>query len=165
MINKNKENNIMEELLTSNLNNTKKFNILLIQDNIGDIVLTQRIFKRIEAKIQLQYIKNGLQAYELFSNQNKKLDVIPHLILLDLNLPGMNGLQILKVIKNHSLYKFIPVIILTTSKRDIQIKLAYENNANTYISKPIQIDKFQQLLRSINDYWSKFANIHLIGQQ
>lgn len=138
----------------------KKYNILLIQDNAGDIVLTQRIFNRIQAPVNIMVINDGLTAYNIFKHDKQKLQPLPHLILLDLNLPGVNGLQILKVIKQHKKYKVIPVIILTTSQRQSQIKQAYKNHANTYISKPIDIQQFQRLLQVINQYWLRFGSLY-----
>lgn len=136
-----------------------KFNILLIQDNDGDVVLAERVFKRIQAPVQISVINDGLQAYKMFKQQSQPLQPIPHLILLDLNLPGISGMQVLKAIKNNPKYKIIPVIILTTSKRQVQIKQAYQNHANTYIAKPIDILQFQQLLMAINQYWLIHASL------
>ena len=145
------------------IKNERKFKILLIQDNQNDIILTQRVFKRIGANIQLNIIRSGTEAYQIFSKQGN-LYPIPNLILLDLNLPGIKGVDILRAIKNHSIYRAIPVVILTTSNRDNEIQQVYQNNASTYLMKPFGIQQFQKLLIVFKDYWINYAKIHQIEE-
>ena len=131
----------------------KYFRILLIQDNQGDIVLIQRAFNRLNLKntIKINIITNGTQAFKAVINQQIK--PIPDLVLLDLNLPGIGGIQILKKLKQSEKYRTIPVIMLTTSSRQQDIKQAYYNYANTYISKPIDWLQFQQAVVTLCKYW------------
>lgn len=135
----------------------QKFKILLIQDNKPDIELIKKLFKRLQIIININVIQSGDQAAHLITKQ--LLQPVPHIILLDVNLPGTNGLQLLKLLKTSQKYRIIPVIILTTSDRKSQIRQAYYNYANTYLTKPIDISQFQQLLDLLHTYWNKTVRL------
>lgn len=135
----------------------QKFKILLIQDNKPDIELIKKLFKRLQLTVNISVIQSGDQALDLITKG--LLQPVPHIILLDINLPGTNGLQLLKLLKTSQTYKFIPVIILTTSDRRSQITQAYYNYANTYLTKPIDISQFEQLLDLLHLYWNNSAKL------
>ena len=135
----------------------QKFKILLIQDNKPDIALIKKLFKRLQIVTNITVIQSGDQASNLITKG--LLQPVPHIILLDINLPGTNGLQLLKLLKTSQSYKFIPVIILTTSDRRSQITQAYYNYANTYLTKPIDISQFEQLLDLLHIYWNNYAKL------
>jgi two-component system response regulator len=133
--------------------------ILLVEDNPDDIKLTQRAFNKskIAEKISLEVAINGEEALDflfgkgLYSHRNKKL--IPVVILLDLNLPRINGLQVLERIRSDERTKLIPVIVLTSSKEQQDVKKAYALGANSYIRKPVDFEKFSEVAQQLGLYW------------
>lgn len=132
----------------------KLYEILLIEDNPGDIRITQEAFKEAGVTNQLRVVTDGVEALAYlrqeapFNNAPR-----PDLILLDLNMPGKDGREVLADIKNDNTLKKIPVIILTTSEADDDILNSYNLHANCYIPKPIDLDDFIDVIRSIEDFW------------
>ncbi len=127
--------------------------ILLIEDNPIDLDLTIRAFK-------LQYINNpilvardGEEALAYFSKWENG-ELLPVVVLLDLKLPKVSGLEVLEKIKSHSDYKTIPVVVLTTSSESSDVKTAYLLGANSYIVKPVDFDKFINVAKQIELYWN-----------
>ncbi len=122
---------------------SQQWEILLIEDNPADIRLTQEALKELGINHRLEVARDGCSALEylklIFSDQTGKL---PDLILLDLNLPGMNGLEVLATIKSDEKLKSIPVIIMSSSASDADVCAAYKLNANCYTRKPLEIDQF-----------------------
>ena len=132
----------------------EKIHILLIEDSLGDILLTKKMFDKVDKRSEIMVIDNGLKAIEYFKNKDHDSKfIMPYLILLDMNLPGASGLEVLRFIKNHEDLKIIPVIILTTSDRDSEIYNSYVNHANSYISKPFDVLEFEECIKKIHDYW------------
>ncbi len=128
--------------------------ILLIEDNLGDNRLTTEVFKEAEIPNNIQIVTNGLDAIEYLNQENKFKDATrPDIILLDLNIPKKDGREILAEIKKDPRFKCIPIIILTTSKSELDIKKTYENYANAYITKPIDLNNFIRVVKSIEKYW------------
>lgn len=128
--------------------------ILLIEDNLGDNRLTTEVFKEAEIPNNIQIVTNGLDAIEYINQENKfKNATRPDIILLDLNIPKKDGREILAEMKKDPRFKCIPIIILTTSKSELDIKKTYENYANAYITKPIDLNKFIRVMKSIEKYW------------
>jgi chemotaxis family two-component system response regulator Rcp1 len=135
-------------------NSNTKPRILLVEDNPGDIRLTQEALKESNMDILLDVVSDGEQAIDFLMKKNKYVDAIrPHIILLDLNLPKKNGIEILKEIKAHDSLKKIPVIVLTTSDADHDISKAYSLNANCYILKPVDFDDFAKVIRLVETFW------------
>lgn len=135
--------------MKSNLKNSP---ILLIEDNPIDVDLTLRAFKKQNLTNNIVVVRDGEQAInqiELWENG----DYLPVVILLDLKLPKVDGLQVLKAIKKHPTYKVIPVVILTSSNDDGDIDSAYNLGANSYIVKPVNFDKFMEVAAQIELYW------------
>jgi chemotaxis family two-component system response regulator Rcp1 len=127
--------------------------VLLVEDNPGDIRLTQEAFKEGRVFVNLTVANDGVEAMELLKGQASNGKRRPDLILLDLNLPRKNGREVLVEIKADEELRRIPVIVMTTSKAEQDIHRAYNLNANCYITKPVELDEFLNVVRSIEDFW------------
>jgi CheY-like chemotaxis protein len=128
--------------------------ILLIEDNPGDVRLTQEAFRDANKDIRLHVATDGVEAISFLRRTGAKADVPrPDLILLDLNLPKMDGREVLTYIKKDVSLKLIPTVILTTSDAESDIVKSYELQANCYLTKPVQLEAFESLVQSINDFW------------
>ena len=140
--------------------NKEKPRVLLVEDNPGDIRLTQEALKESKMDVHLDVVSDGEQAIDFLMKRGKYADSIhPHIILLDLNLPKKNGIEVLKEVKAHESLRKIPVIVLTTSDADHDISKAYSLHANCYILKPVDFDDFAKAIRLIETYW--FNNVQL----
>src|SRR5471030_896350 len=136
----------------------KGINILLIEDNEGDILLTQEAFEESKIVNNIKAIRDGKAAISFFETLTNKVE-IPHLILLDVNLPKVNGHEVLVYIKNNEKYKSIPVIMLTTSSSEKDILKSYNNHVNCYITKPIDLADFMKAITKIEDFWINIVSI------
>ena len=132
--------------------------ILLVEDNPGDVRLIVETFKDMDIPHNLAVARDGLEAIQILNNDCKD-STAPKLIILDLNLPKKNGWDVLKEIKKDDKLKPIPVIILTTSKSNEDIKRSYDNQANAYLIKPMELDNFIEVVKSIHDFWLKRAEL------
>lgn len=134
--------------------------ILLVEDNDADIRLTKEAFKEGKVCNNLYVVKDGEEAMAFLKKEGEyAASPTPDLILLDLNLPGKNGREVLKEIKEDSILKKIPVVILTSSKIEGDIAWTYEEHANCYIIKPVDLDQFITIVQAIEDFW--FAAVKL----
>ncbi|HOP09699.1 MAG TPA: response regulator [Candidatus Methanofastidiosa archaeon] len=134
--------------------------ILLVEDNPGDVRLTIEGFKESRINNNLNVVNDGEQALDyLFKRGDYAKAKRPDLILLDLNLPKIDGREVLKKIKEDATLKLIPVVILTTSQADKDINSSYENYANCYISKPVDFDQFVNVVKSIKDFWMTIVKL------
>ena len=128
--------------------------ILMVEDNPGDVRLTRECFRDAGADIQLHVAVDGVEAMRFLRRDGQHADAPrPDLILLDLNLPKMDGREVLAHIKHDNELKAIPTIILTTSDAEADIVRSYQLQANCYLNKPVQLDAFENLVRSISDFW------------
>jgi CheY-like chemotaxis protein len=130
--------------------------IILIEDNPSDVELTRRAFKRAKIANPLRHFDNGESALEYlngFLTEEKRINEIPLLILLDINLPLVSGLEILKTIKTSNVLRRLLVVMLTTSSEHRDLETAYELGANSYIIKPVDFEKFSELVAQIGMYW------------
>lgn len=128
--------------------------ILLVEDNLGDIRLTQEALKAAKVLNNLFFVQDGIEALEFLRRAGKYATAPrPDIILLDLNLPRMDGRELLAEIKNDPDLKRIPVVILTTSKAEEDILRTYNLHANCYITKPVDLHQFIQVVQSIEDFW------------
>ena len=127
--------------------------ILLIEDNPVDVDLTIRAFKSCKLTNPIEIARDGEEAIKCIEKWDGG-EVVPVVILLDLNLPKFEGLEVLKVFKNHKIYGTIPIVILTTSSDSNDIKKAYKLGANSYIIKPVNFDKFVEVATQIELYWN-----------
>lgn len=134
---------------------TKSISILLVEDNEGDILLTTEAFEDGKISNQLIVARDGQEAVDLLVGhiENDQIALLPDLILLDVNLPRLNGHEVLTFIKNHSKLMHIPVIMLTTSSAESDILKSYQNHANCFITKPVEITEFMQAINTIENYW------------
>lgn len=137
------------------LKNTKeKPRVLLVEDNPGDIRLTQEALKESKMDIHLDVVTDGEQAIDFLMKRGKFSEAVrPHIVLLDLNLPKKNGIEVLKEVKANDSLKKIPIIVLTTSDADHDISKAYSLHANCYLLKPVDFDDFAKAIRLIEAYW------------
>jgi chemotaxis family two-component system response regulator Rcp1 len=128
--------------------------ILLVEDNPGDVRLTKEALKDGKIANNLSVVKDGAEAMSYLRKEDGYANAIsPDLILLDLNLPKKNGQEVLVAIKSDKNLKCIPVIILTSSKMEDDILETYENQANCYIVKPVDLKQFLEVVKSIEDFW------------
>ncbi len=128
--------------------------ILLVEDNPGDVRLTMEALKDADVPNRLSVVRDGVEAMEFLRRQGQYVAAPrPDLILLDLNLPRKDGRQVLKEIKADDMLKRIPVVVLTTSRAEEDILKAYDLNANCYITKPVDLDQFTQVMRAIEVFW------------
>ncbi len=132
----------------------KPVEILLVEDNPGDVRLTQEVLREGKMNNNLYVAKDGVDAVTFLRREGEYVDSpVPDLILLDLNLPKKDGREVLAEIKADSDLKHIPVVVLTTSKAEQDIHKAYNLHANCYITKPVDLDQFIQVVKSIEDFW------------
>jgi two-component system, chemotaxis family, response regulator Rcp1 len=128
--------------------------VLLVEDNPGDARLAREAFCDVNKYIRLHLASDGMEAMAYLTRQGAHLDAPrPDLILLDLNLPKMDGREVLARIKGDESFKMIPTIVLSSSETDADVLRSYELQANCYIKKPAQWDAFDDLVRSINRFW------------
>jgi len=134
--------------------------VLLVEDSPGDVRLTQEAFREANVAIQVHIASDGVEAMEFLRQQGRHAQSPrPDLILLDLNLPRMDGREVLAAIKADDGLKSIPTVILTTSEAEADIVRSYRLQANSYLTKPVQLDAFEGLVKSINDFWLTRAKL------
>ena len=128
--------------------------LLLVEDSPGDVRLTQEAFRDANQAVRLHVAWDGAEAMAFLNRQGANLNAPrPDLILLDLNLPKMDGREVLAQIKEDENLKTIPTVILTTSEAKADIDKSYELQANCYLNKPVDLEAFEALVLSINDFW------------
>ena len=133
---------------------SRPVNILLIEDNPGDVRLTQEAFKEGSMSINLKVKMDGVEAIKYLKNEDLDEEhIIPDLILLDLNLPKRDGREVLEEIKSDDTLKRIPVVVLTTSNEEQDILKSYNLHVNCYINKPVDFDKFFDIIQKIEEFW------------
>ena len=137
--------------------------VLVVEDNTGDIRLTREACREVNPFIHLEVAQDGVEAMAFLRRQGPHLHAPrPDLILLDLNLPKMDGREVLVQIKGDDSLKLIPTIILTTSDAEVDVVKSYQLQANCYLSKPVQLDAFVNLVKSINDFWLTRAKLPVL---
>lgn len=128
--------------------------ILLVEDNPGDVRLTREALKEGKVYSNLHTVKDGVEAMEFLRRQGKFKDAPrPDIILLDLNLPKKDGREVLEEIKTDDQLKRIPVVVLTTSKAEEDVLKTYNLHANCYVTKPVDLEKFMVVVKSIDVFW------------
>jgi two-component system, chemotaxis family, response regulator Rcp1 len=133
--------------------NDMPLQVLLVEDSPGDIRLTLEAFRDTNPSIHLHVANDGVEAMAFLRHEGRNSQAPrPDLILLDLNMPKMDGRQVLAHIKDDEDLKTIPTVILTTSEAESDIVKSYELQANCYLNKPVQLDAFESLVKSINDF-------------
>ncbi|MEZ5583743.1 MAG: response regulator [Candidatus Competibacteraceae bacterium] len=136
------------------LTSHRPIEILLIEDNPGDVLLTREGLEEAKVRNNLYVVRDGIEALDFLHRQGTYANAErPDLILLDLNLPRKDGREVLQDIKHDPQLRSIPVVVLTTSESDEDILRSYELHANCYITKPIDMAGFIQVVKSIDDFW------------
>jgi two-component system, chemotaxis family, response regulator Rcp1 len=134
--------------------------ILLVEDNAADVRLTQEILRKSGMPCTLRVARDGEQAMQMLHRQSEHRDLpLPDLILLDLNLPLKDGREVLAELKQDVVLRSIPIIVLTTSRAESDISACYGLHANSYITKPVDLNEFEQVVEDIRRYW--FGRVQL----
>ena len=134
--------------------------VLLVEDNAGDARLTREAFREANPAIELQVVCDGVEAMAYLRCEGPYVNApCPDLILLDLNLPKMDGREVLVRIKEDPVLKRIPTVILTSSEAEADILRSYDLHANCYLCKPVQLEKFESLVKSITEFWLTKAKL------
>lgn len=132
----------------------KEVRILLVEDNEGDIILMLEAFKQAKVDNGIDIARDGEEALRYLKNEGSFSDTPPpDLIFLDINLPKVDGTQILHFLKNDERLKVIPVIMLTTSDSEKDVMKSYHNHANCFITKPVDMEKFLEVIRAVKNFW------------
>ncbi len=137
-----------------------KFHILLVEDSRADAKIIERALLEGQIEHRLTVLQDGRLALDYLSRlraPDAPEELNPDLILLDLNLPGIDGCQVLSQIKTDPLLRVIPVVVLTTSHRDEDVLLTYQAGANTYIQKPAEFPRYRDLVATLRNYWLETA--------
>lgn len=139
----------------------QKLFILIAEDDADDRFLLQTVFDECGYTDKLEFVENGVELLEFLQNKtdgNSSENNFPAFILLDLNMPKKDGREVLKEIKQHPLYKKIPVIVFTTTKSEHEIRRCYELGANTYVVKPVSFEALIKVIDEIRNYWLNTAS-------
>jgi len=141
-------------------NDKNAFKILLVEDNPADIRLTEEAIKDSKINSILYNVKDGVEAIHFLQKTGKYSKVCrPDLILLDLNLPKKNGLEVLKDIKQDEDLKRIPVVVLSISGNEEDLIKAYDLHANAFVNKPLEIKEFYSFIKTLEDFWFKVVKL------
>ena len=134
--------------------------ILLVEDNPGDVRLTQEVFKEAKIVNHLHVVGDGVDAMAFLRREGGFADVVrPDIVLLDLNLPRKSGRDVLEEIKGDPALRNIPIVILTTSRAEQDVLNAYEHHANCYITKPVRLEQFIDIVKSISQFWLSIVEL------
>lgn len=135
-------------------NRIEHINILIVEDNYADVRLVQEVFKEGKLYINLDAVNDGIEAMAYLRKEDKYKDANrPDIILLDLNMPRKNGYEVLEEVKLDDNLKRIPVIVMTISKAEEDILKSYNLHANAYIVKPVGLNQFIEVIRSLEGFW------------
>ena len=138
----------------------QSIHILLVEDNEGDILLTTDALKEGKIVNKISVVRDGWKAMQFLEKSGEYTEVeSPNLILLDVNLPKMNGHEVLTAIKSNEKLKHIPVIMLTTSSSEADVIKSYKNSANCFITKPVDVDDFIGVVTSIQEFWINIVQL------
>ena len=139
---------------------SKPVEVLLVEDNPGDVRLTQEALRESLVAVHLSVARDGVEALDFLHKRDTFTNAPrPDLILLDLNLPRKNGREVLSEIKQDPELRRIPVLVMTTSRAEQDIQKAYALNANCYITKPMDLDEFLRVVRTIEEFWFHTATL------
>jgi CheY-like chemotaxis protein len=138
----------------------QEIHILLVDDNEGDVVLTREALEDAKIVNRISVAYDGVEALGFLRKEPPYTgEDTPDLILLDINLPRMDGTELLGIIKRDPELRRIPVIMLTTSSSERDILISYDNHANCYITKPVDLDRFMDVVRTIEDFWISIVKL------
>jgi two-component system, chemotaxis family, response regulator Rcp1 len=134
--------------------------ILLVEDNPGDVRLTREVFKEGKVRNELHVCADGEEAMDYLRLRGKYANAVrPDLVLLDLNLPRKDGREVLSEVKDDPILRTIPIVILTTSAAEQDILHSYNQHANCYITKPVDLTQFIRVVNYIQDYWLEIVKL------
>jgi chemotaxis family two-component system response regulator Rcp1 len=134
--------------------------ILLVDDNIGDVVLTKEALKGAEFPNRVSVVRDGCEALEFLRRTGKFANASrPDLILLDINMPRKNGCEVLEEIRSDEDLRLIPIVILTSSEAEDDIRRSYELGANCFVTKPADLDEMVRVVQAINHFWITIAKL------
>jgi CheY-like chemotaxis protein len=137
--------------------------ILIAEDDADDRYLIQTAFSEIGYPEPIDFVENGIEVFsyleDIYASNNNHEKALPGFILLDLNMPKKDGREVLKELKQHPVFKKIPVIVFTTTKNEIEIRRCYELGANSYVIKPISFDALLKVVENIRSFWFQTASI------
>ncbi len=143
-------------------------NVLIVEDEEAHATLTERAIRKAGHANSIEIVRDGEEALDYLFHRGKYHEASqfpsPGLIFMDIKLPGIDGIEVLKQIKNHPDLKKIPVIMLTTSKREEDIANAYSNYANSYLTKPVGFKAFESKIMQVNDYWMELNESPSAGE-
>ena len=146
--------------MTTNESPVQPIDILLVEDNPGDVRLTQEALRECKFYNNLHVVHDGVEALAFLRQQDSYRDAPkPDLILLDINLPRKSGLEVLQEVKNDDAHKSIPVVILTTSQAEQDVFKAYDLHANCYIVKPMDLNQFVEVVKSVENFWISIVKL------
>ncbi len=141
----------------------RQLTVLLVEDNPRDVRLTQRAFKQAGLPHELRVVRDGDEALAYLHREGLYKDVLsaprPDMILLDLNLPRMGGHDFLRVVKQDERFKQLPIIVLTTSERPDDVRLAYAVGANAYLHKPVEFSRFTEVIGQLGKFWLEIVKL------
>jgi len=144
----------------------KTINILMVEDNPGDVRLTMEALNGAKIRNHIDVVRDGVEAITFLHQEGKYASAaLPDLILLDLNLPKKDGREVLAEIKADETLRRIPVVILTSSEAEKDIVKAYDLHANAYISKPVELEQFIHVVKSIEDFWLEIVKLPPKGEE
>ena len=142
--------------------NCRPIEILLVEDNPGDVRLTQEAARETKVLSNMHVVNNGMDAMAFLKRSGRFGSVPrPDLVLLDLNMPGMDGREVLKQIKSDDNFRRIPVVIITSSQAEEDILRAYDLQASCYVTKPVDLDQFIKVVRNIENFWLTIVKLPL----
>jgi CheY-like chemotaxis protein len=146
------------------IHHTKPVELLLVEDNSVDAELTIETLKGGSIRglrgLRVHHVEDGEQALAFLGREDQYADVPrPDLILLDLEMPRMNGLEVLAAVKEHPDWRRIPVVMMTSSTKEEHVLTAYARHANCYVTKPVDLDEFIEAVRSIEEFWLSFVRL------
>ncbi|RPI92196.1 MAG: response regulator [Chloroflexi bacterium] len=143
-----------------NARKTRPIEVLLVEDNPGDVRLTKEALRDAKVNNNINFVPDGMEAMAFLKKEVPYTSSIrPDLILLDLNLPRMNGFEVLDLIKEDDDLKRIPVVVLTTSQAEQDIVRSYNLHANAYVTKPVDLDQFMTVVKGIEDFWLEIVKL------
>ena len=132
----------------------RRIEILLVEDNLGDVMLTREAFEEGKIINNLNHVPDGVEALAYLRKQGVYADhPTPDLVLLDLNMPRKGGLEVLEEVKRDETLRNIPIVVLTTSEAETDILRSYHNYANAYITKPVDLEQFIRVVRTLEEFW------------
>lgn len=138
----------------------KVIDVLLVEDDPGDVLMTREAFDDNKVANRLQVVSDGVSALAFLRKEGEHADApTPDLVLLDLNLPRMDGREVLEAMKNDEALRSIPVVVLTTSEAEEDVVRSYALHANAYVTKPVDFDRFIEVVRQIDEFFVEVVRL------